>query len=443
MSDGALEVIVLNDHAYVNGGTGAVAIASALELASRGTPVTYFACVGPVASELVDVPNLRVICLEQPDIAADRKRRRAMVSGLRNGAAVGALERELARHVPERTIVHVHSWTKALSPFAPAVAARRGFPLVLTLHDFFIACPNGGFFDHGRSELCSRRPLSAACVACACDRRNYGHKLWRVARTVLQNRVLRLPSAVAHFVGVSHFALDRLRPYLPASVPTSVIRNPIEVARRAPVAVAQNRVFVYIGRLEEEKGARLFVAAARRAGVPATVVGDGALAAELRRDFPEVRFTGWLDRAQIDAELAQARMLVFPPLWYETLGLVVIEAAARGVPAIVADQSAAIDAVRDAKNGRHFRHGSVASLADVMRTTAADDAQVERLGRSAHAWFWDDPWTRERHGDELLRLYGALRATRAAPQSTLCRLNHGWTERNTNGVSAGPRAAAR
>ena len=57
----SLEVVVLNDYATLNGGSTAVAIASALGLAERGVRVTLFTCVGPVAPQLRDVPNLEVI----------------------------------------------------------------------------------------------------------------------------------------------------------------------------------------------------------------------------------------------------------------------------------------------------------------------------------------------------------------------------------------------
>ncbi|HWA08590.1 MAG TPA: glycosyltransferase family 4 protein [Opitutaceae bacterium] len=403
-------VVILNDYASVTGGSTAVAVASACGLAAQGVPVTLFTAVGPVAPQLRDVPNLEVLCLGQEEIAKDPSRLRAFAGGWRNARAVAALRGLLARKDPARTVVHAHTWTKALSPFALSAVADAGFPLVVTLHDFFIACPNGGFFVHGANEICRRRPLSASCWACSCDRRNYAHKLWRNVRTVLQNRVLHVPERVAHYVAVSGFSLDRLRPYLPAASPATVVRNPVDCPDSPPAAVARNREFIFIGRFEAEKGVRLFAEAVRLAGVPAVFVGDGALRAEVESLCPQARFTGWLDPAAIRRELASARALVFPPLWYETLGLVVIEAAAAGVPALVADGCAATDYIRPDANGVHFTQGSAAALAREMTALAADDARAARLGRAAHDWYWDDPWTTERHVGELREIYRGLTA---------------------------------
>ncbi len=405
------EVIILNDYASVTGGSTAVAVASALELAARDVRVTLFTCVGPVAAELQDVPNLEVICLGQAEIAKNRNRFQAFAQGWRNRAAVDALRTLLRGKPRDRTVVHAHTWTKALSPFALEAVTRLGFKLVVTLHDFFIACPNGGFFVHGENELCRRVPLSAACWACNCDRRNYAHKLWRGARTVIQNRILRIPAKVSGFIGVSEFSLRLLRPDLPATTPARVIRNPVDVPASAAdgrVRAEENREFLFVGRFEVEKGVRLFAEAVQTSGLKATFVGDGAELAAVRRMCPGATFTGWLPPAEIRRRLRRARALVFPPLWYETLGLVVIEAAAAGVPAIVSDQCAATDHVVDCVTGLHFAHGSAGALAGKMWQLADNDGLTARLSQLAHEWYWREPWTRARHVGELLGFYAEI-----------------------------------
>jgi glycosyltransferase involved in cell wall biosynthesis len=407
------EIVILNDYASATGGSSAVAIASAAGLAARGFPVTYFACVGPVAPRLRDTPEIETICLDQPEIARDPSRLRAFASGLRNTRAVAALRRLLATKDPRRTVVHAHTWTKALSPFALAAVRELGFPLVLTLHDFFIACPTGGFFEHGTGEVCRRRPLSLSCLRCRCDRRNHAHKLWRSARTFLQNRWLGVPQSVSHYIGVSAFSAAIMRPLLPPGARLSLVPNPVDAVDAGPAPVAGNRRFLFVGRLVPEKGVRLFAAAARETGLPATFVGDGELRDELRRLCPDARFTGWLDADGIRAELRRARALVFPPLWYETLGLVAIEAAAAGVPAIVSGGCAATDHIRDLETGLHFTHGSAGSLAAAMRRLAGDAGLAARLGGAAYRWYWENPWTEDRHTAHLLEIYRSLRPAAA------------------------------
>lgn len=404
----APDIIILNDYAALTGGSSAVAIASAVGLARRGHRVTYFSCVGPVAPQLQDVPGLDIVCLDQPEIAKNPRRLQAFISGLRNTKAVRAIRGLLAGRDPAHTVVHAHTWMKAMSPAALEAVTGAGFPLVVTLHDFFITCPTGGFFEHATGQICHRQPLSLSCLNCNCDRRSQAQKLWRCGRTFLQNNLLGVPASVDHYVGVSRFSVDIMRPYLPPDTPVTIVRNPVDAVDQGAAPVADNRGFLFIGRLVPEKGVRLLAEAARVTGLPVTFVGDGELMAELRATCPQARFTGWLDAAGIRAELAKARALVFPPLWYETLGLVAIEAAAAGVPAIVSNGCAATDHIHHDVTGLHFEHGSATALAGAMTRLATNDVLAARLGSAAYRWYWSEPWTTDRHVDGLLEVYQSL-----------------------------------
>jgi glycosyltransferase involved in cell wall biosynthesis len=408
MNSESLEVIILNDYASLTGGSTAVAIASAVGLASRDVAVTFFAPVGPVAPQLIDVPNLKVICLGQREIGKNPNRMQAFVSGWRNTQAIHALREVLSHKSPQRTVIHAHTWSQALSPFIITVAREMGFPVIVTLHDFFITCPSGGFFVHSTHQICRRTPLSLSCWRCNCDRRNYGHKLWRNARAMIQSRILKVPDKVSYYIGVSDFSLKIMRPYLPPATPVRVIRNPVDCIKSVPSSVAENRDFLFIGRFSNEKGAVLFAEAVKASGVSATFIGDGDLMPTLRSICPQARFTGWLPPEEIRQHLRKARALVFPTLWYETLGLVVIEAAAAGVPAIVSDQCAATDYIRHGINGLHFTHGAVESLSRQMLALNANHGQAARLGRAAYHWYWSNPWTSERHVSSLLNVYQEL-----------------------------------
>jgi glycosyltransferase involved in cell wall biosynthesis len=404
-----MKIIVLNDHAHVNGGAGAVALASARGLAQAGLPVTLFTAVGPVDNELADVAGLEVICLGQQEIALDPDRVRAFTQGLCNRSACQQLALLLDRHDPRDTIVHVHAWTKALSPFAIDTAIRRGFKVVLTLHDFFVGCPTGGLFLPKTAELCHREPLSWDCVRCSCDRRHYAHKLWRSARTFLQNRVLRIPDGIAHFIGVSEFTVSIMRPWLPSAAPITVVRNPVDCPPGPSVDVAANRPMLFVGRFAPEKGVLLAAEAVRRLKLPAVFVGDGEQMAQARALCPHATFTGWLPQAQVSEQIRRARALLMPSIWREPLGLVVVEAAGNGVPSIVSDQSAAAQFIREGSGGIEFSHGSADALCAALERLG-DDALVTRLGRNAYDWYWREPWDSSQHIAALRAVYAGLLA---------------------------------
>jgi glycosyltransferase involved in cell wall biosynthesis len=399
-----LEIIVLNDNAAFNGGASNVALQSAIGLADCGLSVTVFTAVGPVAPEIQNRARLNVICTGQHEIADDPDRFRAFVQGIWNRKAVAELKRLLSTKDPARTIVHAHMWMKALSPAVLAVALDRGFRVALTAHDFFAVCPSGGFFVHNSKQICQRTPLSPSCLLCNCDRRAYTHKLWRFARTALQNGWFKVVPRIHHYIGVSRFSVDIMKPYLPPGIPVTIVRNPVKCCNSGPATVGENHAFVFVGRFSPEKGADVFADAARHANVPAIFVGDGELVSDLRRRCPHGVFPGWLPAHQITITLRQARALVFPSLWLETVGLSAIEAMANGVPVIVSNRCAASAFVKNEVSGLHFQSGSVESLVEQMHRLG-DRAFAEYLGRNAYDDYWKNPWTLESHTKELLSVY--------------------------------------
>jgi len=181
--------------------------------------------------------------------------------------------------------VHAHGWSKALSPSVVALAIRRKFKVVCTLHDYFVACPNGGFFDYRKNAICKEIPLSAGCLRRNCDARSYPQKLWRVARQIVQEKCASIPSGINHFITVSRFSEAILRPFLPHGAKIYSVDNPVDVAQRGCVDAGSNRAFVYVGRLRKPKAYSCLLAAAKRMDVAPVFVGEGECAG---RDRPQM-----------------------------------------------------------------------------------------------------------------------------------------------------------
>jgi glycosyltransferase involved in cell wall biosynthesis len=403
-----MNVVLLSDTASVNGGAAKVALDGARALAKAGHQVSLICGVGPIAPELRNQPNLTVHCVGHFDIVDDPNRLRAIAKGWWNPQSrkdVGEVLDSLDR---QNTIVHVHSWTKALSSSAVRAAVDRGFEIVFTIHDFLLACPTGTFFLQDTLEKCTLRPLSAACLCRDCDVRSYQHKLWRVGRRVVQDQFGYIPSGIKNFIYSSQLAIDLLRPYLPKDANFHSVPNAIEVDRNEPAKVADSETFVYLGRLEQEKGSVLFARAAAAEGARCRFIGEGSAREAVARANPQAILSGWMNHRDGVNALREARALVFPSLWYETLGLVVLEAAGNGVPSIVPDTSAARESVVDGVTGLYFRSGDQADLQAKM-AILRDPEVAARMGQAAYKKFWAPPgWGMELHRERLENTYAQI-----------------------------------
>lgn len=152
--------------------------------------------------------------------------------------------------------------------------------------------------------------------------------------------------------------------------------------------------FVFSGKFVDKKRPGDLVAALRLLeqidGPPVQVlmVGDGPLAEGLREGAAGLRmhFTGFLNQSEITAAYAASDCLVLPSDHGETWGLVVNEAMACGLPAIVSDQvGSAVDLVVPGHSGDVYPCGDVAQLGARMAHWASNAAQLRNMGsRASH-----------------------------------------------------------
>lgn len=88
-------------------------------------------------------------------------------------------------------------------------------------------------------------------------------------------------------------------------------------------------IFLYVGRVAVEKNVEAFLSL--KLPGSKVVVGDGPARADLERGFPEVRFLGLKEGAELAEIYASSDVFVFPSLT-DTFGIVLLEAAASGLP---------------------------------------------------------------------------------------------------------------
>jgi glycosyltransferase involved in cell wall biosynthesis len=404
-----MQIIVANDFAHINGGAAKIALTSSIGLARKGHKVTLLSAVAPQMSELA-ASGVKVICLGQHEILCDPNRLRAAVQGIWNFTAARAMAETLRGCPIDDTVVHVHGWTKGLSSSVVSAAVRRGFRVICTLHDYFVACPNGGFFNYRRNEICRLEPMSLKCVVEDCDVRSYSHKLWRLVRHGVQVTIGHIPSGVNHYIAVSELSREVLLPYLPPGATVFRVENPVDAEPAEKADPAKNDSYAFVGRLSPEKGPAALARAAVRLGARAVFIGDGPCRSEILSVYPGALVTGWLPTLEVRRLLKASRALVLPSLWYETLGLVVREAAAMGIPSVVPDTSAAREVVMNGQTGVHFKGGDEEDLLLKLRALQ-DNEMVRRLGQAAYESYWTRPITLEDHVAQLEAAYREMLET--------------------------------
>ena len=143
-----MHVVLVVDHAFVNGGQAKVALDAASACVARGHRVTVFAAVGP-ADPRLEAAGIRVVCLGQDDIAHHDEQAR-----LRRAGDLEPHGRPPPRGRAARRSTRATRWSmstpspRRCRPRSGAASRRSGLPLLYTMHEFFLVCPNGGFYEY-------------------------------------------------------------------------------------------------------------------------------------------------------------------------------------------------------------------------------------------------------------------------------------------------------
>lgn len=198
-------------------------------------------------------------------------------------------------------------------------------------------------------------------------------------------------------------------------------------AMRAAFGMGSRFTFLYVGRLAPEKRAEQVIHAFRLASesLPRGVIhlimaGTGPSEAQLRAAAPSgVTFLGFLDRRSRLPDLyANCDAFVFASVT-ETLGLVVLEAMASGLPVIAAPAGGVRDHLRDGRNGLAYPEEDAGAMARAMVRLAEDWGLTQRLSRGARHTAEELTWERELDRLDLSYREVCEAATAGSPDGAL------------------------
>ena len=384
-------IIIVNDFNYVQGGASKVAIQTAKILKNNTDyRIIFFSAVNKPEE---NIDGIEYISTNQNEALNEKNKLKGIINGIYNFKAKNVFKNLLLTLDRKNTIIHVHGWTKALSSSIFDIAFKMKFKVVLTLHDYFTACPNGGYFNYKKNEICHLKPLSWKCVMCNCDSRNYAFKIYRVIRQFVQNKIVKLNDKLEYVISISDFSEKILKNTLNNNVKIYRVYNPIDYSKNpSRVNYKNNNYFLYVGRISKEKGVDTFCEAIRLSGLEGVVVGDGSELQRLKEEYKNtnIDFVGWKSSEEVKSYMKGAKALVIPSKWYEVAPLTPLEAMQLGIPVFTSDCNATIDYI-DKSNGMIFKNAS--ELAEMMKSNFNFNVKL------------DEKYSNDNYYDTLIKVY--------------------------------------
>lgn len=397
-------VLLISDSNSIDGGVAKVTYDTARLLSEHGLKVLWFSAENKAKEKL---PNVKYISSEQGTTLDDPNRIRGLSNGIYNFKAKKKLGNLLDTLNRETTIIHIHSWMKALSSSIFAAIEKNKFKFIVTFHDYFLSCPNGGFFNYSKNESCHLKPLSLKCILCNCDSRNYAIKIYRIIRHFVQNKIVKLPQKIKNIISISEFSQKLWQPYINRNTKIFKINNPIDTARRRErIKAEENNYYLFVGRISKEKGCNLFCKAIGELGLKGVVVGEGEQRDILQKKFPDIKFEGWKNKNEVVKFMEGARCLVFPSIWAETFGLVVLEALCIGLPIIASNGGAQMEFAENKETGFVFENKNLEQLRNAI-ALMQDNGICKKLSENAFEKYSNTDFNKG-YIEKLLEAYASI-----------------------------------
>jgi glycosyltransferase involved in cell wall biosynthesis len=284
-------------------------------------------------------------------------------------------------------IVHLHNFHHQLSPSILRPIYDRKIPMIMTVHDLKVICPN--YLMLSKGEICER-----------CKVRRY-HQCF-LQGCVKESRVASLINTVEmtlHWLLGSHGLIDRFltpsdfyrKKLIEWGIPGAKVEwvaNFVDPEQFRPVDETGD-YFFYAGRISKEKGIFTILNAAERLpDVKFKIAGTGPQeesAEEYARiqGISNVEFLGFVPHEAVIELMSRCRATLLPSEWYENGSISLLESFALARPVIASDIGGNPEAVIDDETGFLHRPGDGEHLAECVEKAWRDPEKLCEMGRNA------------------------------------------------------------
>jgi len=283
-------------------------------------------------------------------------------------------------------IAHIHGIDHQLSPSILDEIKRFGIPIVQTLHDYKLLCPNttftsghevcerckGGNYYQVVIRRCKRQSFSASFLA---GMAMYFHKLLQI-----------FEKNVDVFISPSKFLMNKFNEH-DLNIPIVYLPNFINIERFSP-SYQPSDYFLYYGRLNRIKGLSTLIEAMKYVKTPRLyVAGDGDMKEDLERlinQEKEINITllGHLDTDELIPLIQDAMFTVIPSQNLENCPMAILESYACGTPVLGSNLGGISELIQDGHNGYLFEPGNVGQLVERINSFTSDSKNNIPMGRN-------------------------------------------------------------
>lgn len=265
-------------------------------------------------------------------------------------------------------IVHCHNTFPLISPSVYYAAWSRKIPVVQTIHNFRFLCPNGVLYRDGKiCEECIQYGLH----------RGINHGCYRNSRiqTLATVTMLQIHRAIGtyhklEYIFLTAFNREKFGLLLGEKIARQHIKPNFVYLDLPDVPVKKEDTYIFVGRLDENKGIHFLLDAWKNIEKDLYIFGDGAEKNSVMRaekENPHIHYMGFRPQNEIFKYIMVAKALIFPSKLYEGFPMILIESFALGTPVLCSDVGNGASIVKSTSAGIIFSLSDFKSFEDAIK----------------------------------------------------------------------------
>lgn len=279
-------------------------------------------------------------------------------------------------------IVHLNTINFNITPSIISTINKKKIPIIKTIHDAQIACPNHRLFIEHRMEPCTRciKGNYTNCFKNKCVWNSRSKSLLAMIESYLY-RFKKTYHKIDKYILPSKFMLNI---HQINGIPIEKMEYIINFSRMSIDSknqIEKKNYVLYFGRISAEKGIQTYINVIKKmSNIKFVFVGNGPLVDELK-GIDNIEYLGFKTGDELVKIIMEAKFSVYPSEWYENSPLSVLESQALGTPVIAANIGGIPELVSN-KTGLLFKSGSSKDLEEKISKLYNDSDLLNRMSES-------------------------------------------------------------
>jgi len=306
-------------------------------------------------------------------------------------------------------IIHMNNINFQLTPSVIYGAKKRGIPVVQTVHDYQMICPNHLLYNF-RVNIPCEKCIEGSYIDCIKNKCIHASRVKSIigAMEAKLYSLLKTYKKVDLFITPSYFLEEKLlgaRKFYKGK--TKTIHNFIDKNKFTSATANGEGYIAFAGRLSAEKGVELIAKMAKLLpGHTIFVAGDGP-DKNILENIPNIKLVGFLSGEKLVRFMGNAKVLLVPSVWYENCPLSILEAQCMGVPVIAMNSGGMAELIKDGVTGTLVKDPTPEELAEKIKETVENEEYYKSLKENLEKEK-DNIFSVETYCDILLKEYEKL-----------------------------------